>query len=1099
MVHQPLRWYAGYLPLLLASACPILAEAADDPLRSIPARVVCPAIDLDDRPRTNSPFETSGQPELIVLGTAKKRKSDDRESPYDVTIDKVLYGAWKEKTLQFNSDYSGLEGRQIFALTRSIYEGDSSFEYRYSYPAAEEKAVAAVCAARSDYNALSAVGVFVAKELEANRADNHLVEILRVLSGPDLREGQRLRVTASDHLSNQEKRRRVHSEPEIYFISEIKNDRGESSPGHRLACRLPVDLEKQVQAALERRDEYPVVESNEYGGRDMVREVMFRGSTADSLELLGSASQGAVNLGSRFLIHNRKKTLNDLLAALNRDLFRHTSKKPGDFRGLRELIAALGHIERLQATGDLSQLIDQAIAHIASHPSQPPVIKRKQDWMSRYYSEEQLTDFNHDLAWLLMEMDQSDVQKQYGSKLMELRDRAEGRWKDEVQLALDVGRVEDAIELKTAMARMSNVKPVRSQTQMMLDYPYALAFSHDGKYLATANISTVCIWNVKDWSLAASFPLEGSRNQVRFSANDKLLYVAGGGGGLQIHARYDWRTGKLDKAFRGHKSGVCEMELSADERVMATSNFYEKVFHVWDIPSGKIRKSFQMNELNTRLALSPDGKTLIRATGKDTWAIESLDREPAESATLTVAGGLAFTPEGRYLVTTEQRPAEDQDESAGKAPVTIKLRDVGQGYKEVASRAEVGLDSMPIISADGKRLVLHNAGPRGGPRRGAIGDDRTEVDFAAFTLPKLERISKFKLVSPRRVEMESMALSPDGKILAVAAAYRNPYLFDTDTGKPILPVAAHSDRITSLHFLEEHKKVRTIGRDSSICLWDAATMKLLSRILLPVGCEIKAVREPDGKYVVCYFPHPKNTQTAKVFDSDTGKIVSEIALPRHGSWKNDIQWLNDREVMRATDEVCCVLDCLTGKVLREFKTADSELGYPSPDGKALFTIDGGFRMARGSFGSIDTATGEKVELGKFQFDYGTGNWRGLVPGGKYFYLGNPGMYFIDRNSFKVVGAYRFRGMNLISHSFCNDGNRYALAVRDELFVGRERVHDDRHVKSVVRVIETLSGKTQQAFVGSTSYVQVKLSPDGKRLGVINADNTVEIRDLPTPR
>ena len=44
---------------------------------------------------------------------------------------------------------------------------------------------------------------------------------------------------------------------------------------------------------------------------------------------------------------------------------------------------------------------------------------------------------------------------------------------------------------------------------------------------------------------APAIPLEGSIERLVFSPDGKYLYAAGGGGGLQIHARYDWKAGKL--------------------------------------------------------------------------------------------------------------------------------------------------------------------------------------------------------------------------------------------------------------------------------------------------------------------------------------------------------------------------------------------------------------------------------------------------------------------------------------------------------------------------------------------------------------------------
>jgi WD40 repeat protein len=1096
MLRQVLRRHAWSMPVALVVSSWTLASGANESSRPDSINVICPALEIDDRPRSNWIVETAQRPDLVVLGTAKKVNTDQGCDSYQVTIEKTLYGDWVRDALHFTAPYTGLEGRQIFSLARSSREGDSALRFRSALPPVEEKAVAAVCAARLEYNVLTAQCIFVGKESKPARGFVHTVEVVRTLAGPPLREGQSVRVVIEGSWPGEKPE--VNSSPAIYFISTIEYGTRETSPAYKLASRQPAKLEEQVKTTLARRKDFPVYERADGGRRVKFLEVTLRGTTADAIDLLGSASDAAVSLGFRYLMHQRSRTRADVIAAIKTDLFRFAREKPGDFRKLRELISVLGSMEREEAKGDLGKLVEQYIAHVAGHPTHPPEIKREEPWRSHGRFEDQLTEFNHGLAWLLTEMSSSDLQKSHSARLLQLRDGTKGRWKTEVQLALDAGRVEDTIELDNALTRMKDVKPVRSKAEMHLSGFYVLAFSHDGKHLATAGNGSVQVWNVENWSVTAHFPLDGSIEQVRFSPDDRLLYIAGGGPGLQIHARYDWRTGTVDKEFRGHQKGLCELELSDDGSVMATASFYEGKVHVWDTTAGRIRKSFLMNGLNHRLILSPSGKTLIRLGDNDRWVADSFGDVHSALPSLSKDCGLAFAPDGKYLVTAEPQVAENRANAwkPAKAPVAIQLRDVSRAFKEVALHTDVRFGDSVFVAPDGKRLVLHDAGPPGGPSRNAVGEPAV-VAFTVLSLPRLEQISQFRIFDPDRIDLQSLAFSPDGKVLAVATAQRNPYLFNTDTGKPILPVAGHADRIKSLHFLPGNKSLRTIGDDNSVCLWDVATMKLLERISLPPECEIKAVREPDGRYVICYVPGPKGKQPTKVFDTSTGKMVSEVTLPRRDIWKGDVQWLNETEAEQVIFQSHCVFDCMTGRIVREFETERCEDGYPNPDGKALFIIDGdGFHLPEGSLCRVDTVAGKKTELGKFQLQHATGNSRGLVPGGKYFYVADPGMYVFDRQTFQLVAAHAFRGTDLLSHSFSADGSRYAVATGGRIFIGEELRQHDPHTSSVIRVVETLSAKTQLAFFASTRWVRVKLAPDASRLAVVNDDNTIEMWKMP---
>ena len=57
----------------------------------------------------------------------------------------------------------------------------------------------------------------------------------------------------------------------------------------------------------------------------------------------------------------------------------------------------------------------------------------------------------------------------------------------------------------------------------------------------------------------------------------------------------------------------------------------------------------------------------------------------------------------------------------------------------------------------------------------------------------------------------------------------------------------------------------------------------------------------------------------------------------------------------------------------------------------------------------------------------SGNIRGLVPGGKYFYADSPGVYILDRNSVALASQKPMRSWDLRDIQFSSQGEYYAVA------------------------------------------------------------------------
>jgi WD40 repeat protein len=346
----------------------------------------------------------------------------------------------------------------------------------------------------------------------------------------------------------------------------------------------------------------------------------------------------------------------------------------------------------------------------------------------------------------------------------------------------------------------------------------------------------------------------------------------------------------------------------------------------------------------------------------------------------------------------------------------------------------------------------------------------------------------------------------------LAALWRKPAIKPVSTTEH---VHGHGDYVIDMRFAADGRTLRSVGRDNTVCTWDTATMKMLRRYSVPGGRWIASIRPSDGRYAMCVVLGTGN-HPIQVLDLETGTIVCEVP-PLPPGWAQDMRawedggdeffWLKEPEAMWTH-----IVDFrwfnyrwfnyLTGKVLSEGKLDFKKhplSGEPTEDGTRLFCLGGGGR----SKGGPKWWTAGEILLPGLEFrDLGIvdtkGNPRdpfGLVPGGKYFYIE---AQIFDRQSLKRVATKEFADGFPSALSFNADGSRYVTVVAQDAVVARDSdwcgwAKSDR---PILRVQETLTGRTLLAVPLSKRVTLSRLAPDGRQLAAALSDGTIQVWQVP---
>lgn len=656
---------------------------------------------------------------------------------------------------------------------------------------------------------------------------------------------------------------------------------------------------------------------------------------------------------------------------------------------------------------------------------------------------------------------------------------------------------DDRAELRAASERMKGVAPVRSRPTLYHGVHgsiRAVTFSHDGRLFATAGTPEVRLWNAVDWSLRRVIRQEGGVREIAFSPDDRLLYVAGGAPKFETVARFEVDSGRRDRSYKVHGDGIHWMKLSPDGKTVVTASPYDRKTCVWDAETGTVKRSFD----GLPLAVTPDFRILMRRTRDKSWVLERVEADApgTELASLRTGPAMAaFSPDGRRLIVVEFRKGP---ETSFKWSANVRVLNADAGFTETASRFVQGLSARRLcVSPDGKTLAI------GGRYR----------SLWLFSLPQLRVVKRIKFDHHSNGvddSIVSLAFSPDCRFLVAVQAWRPaPHVLRTDTWEVMLPYDGHGGYVAGIYFCSDGKRIRTLGTDNTVCFWDAATMRMIERIRLPPGQRMLTAREPDGRYIFCFdadaydrpYPYRGGEADAMVFDAERREPASRLKL-QIGQWSTRVHWLDERQALVATRKKRCIFDYLTGKIVSEAGIEDSDLwngrGDATEDGAGILVIQGGLGDTQVRVKRVDAATGKARILAGAKLPRFTGNDRGLVPGGRYFYMASPGVYIFEREPVKLVSANHFGGRSFLGViGFSSDGRRYAVSDWTAMSPSGGAASSEPKSRPLVRVHDTLTGSTLFAFAASSLSVRAgRFAPDGKRLVIANGDGTLEIWELP---
>ncbi len=456
------------------------------------------------------------------------------------------------------------------------------------------------------------------------------------------------------------------------------------------------------------------------------------------------------------------------------------------------------------------------------------------------------------------------------------------------------------------------------------------------------------------------------------------------------------------------------------------------------------------------MVVSPDRKTAV-ATNAPDWlgAIRAFDLASGRSLftikDLTWADAVAFSPDGRTLVTKYYHILSVRDSATGTELRTINLP---QSDPRTITNWLVFTPDGKTIAAASKEKVVHL------------------IDFASG-----KSIRDFQ----HNNLIFAVAISPDGKLMAAGGSESEnggyfARLWEIDTGKELRRFMTGPSGIRALAFSPDGKTVAGGGDDARLRLWDVETGK--ERRAFPSdGDRIRSVAfAPDGTIVAAA------GDSLRLYDPASGNERLRI-----GRKASHLHFTDEGKTLTAAvDGAIYRWDAATGKPLTPDSAGDSCVE------QILVTSDGSRIITRGQEGDAhmwDGATGKHLRAVK------VGRQRGMAvsPDGKNLvWLVDDAVKSSTPQSLTITKGARLRLYDMTADRFVERFSAFKGDAKDVAFAaaGKTLVTVD-HPAGMVRLWNVETGKEKRSFQAIAEedkngenyrgVRQAALSPDGKTL------------------
>jgi WD40 repeat protein len=523
------------------------------------------------------------------------------------------------------------------------------------------------------------------------------------------------------------------------------------------------------------------------------------------------------------------------------------------------------------------------------------------------------------------------------------------------------------------------------------DYPFSVAFSPNGKVLASGSFSgTIRLWNVATheqigrflmsresvesvtfspdsktlagasddgtvrlWNVATRHPIGhplgtgfiDSLYSVAFSPNGKTLATGGVNGNVRLWDVAAQR--QIGAPLTEHTGQVYSVAFSPGGKILASGS--QHGVQLWDVASGKPIGNLLTPRPGFRVAFSPNGKILAVA-GAQNVRLWDVTTHQQIGAPINHVSSVAFSPDGKTLVTGSDSGTVQLWNVASHQQIGAPL--VGHDQAVVSVAFSPDGDTVASGGADGTVRLWDVTTQQqiGAPLTGhtnlvsSVAFSPNSNILASGSWDDTVRLWHVTTQQQMGAPLTShnggvfaVAFSPDGKILATGRQDGTAQLWDVATGRLTgRSLTGHTGGVHSVAFSPDGKILATASSDHAVRMWDVATGRPIGRPVIPDDSAVNSVAfSPDGKTFIT----GSNDGSVRLWDVATRHAIGPPLISSRSAI-NSVAFSPDGKtfVTGSNDGTVRLWDVATGRPIRLILTPSQLLSVAlSPDGSTIAT------------------------------------------------------------------------------------------------------------------------------------------------------------------